>query len=101
MVNTKLNCSAILVHAVVCYITSVLPRPQASLLGGARWALGYGIDSAQFARRYAIDANEKSNGASRSATEPSSLAPPVFTQQRLGTRLTSVRVGKGTVCMLV
>ena len=28
-----------------------LPRPQASLLGRARCALGYGIDSARFARR--------------------------------------------------
>ena len=36
----------------------VLPRPQASLLGQARCALGYGIDSARFARRFGIVANE-------------------------------------------
>ena len=55
---------------VTCYH---LPRPQASLLGRVRCALGYGINSVQFARRCGIDANEKS--ASRSAPEPSSLAP--------------------------
>ena len=38
-----------------------LPRPQASLLGRARCALGYGIESARFARRFGIDAKEKSN----------------------------------------
>ena len=31
-----------------------LPRPQASLLSRVRCALGYGIDSAQFARRCGI-----------------------------------------------
>ena len=38
-----------------------LPSPQASLLGRARCALGYGIDSARLARRCGIDANKKSN----------------------------------------
>lgn len=54
-----------------------LGRAQVSLLGRVRCALGYGIDSARFARRCGIDVNKKSNG-SRSASEPSTLAPVVF-----------------------
>ena len=49
-----------------------LPRPQVSLLGRARFALGYGIDSVWFARRCGIDANK-----------PSSLEPPVFPPYRI------------------
>ena len=75
----------------------MLPRPQASLLARARCALGYGIDSCG-TQGVVGSMQTKSRTASRSASEPSSLAPPVFsaippfTQQRLGTRL---------VCMYV
>ena len=58
---------------------SEMPCFQATLLGQARCALGYGVDSARFAWRCGIYANKKLNHtASRRAPEPSTLAPPVF-----------------------
>ena len=60
---TGMNEFRLTLASVWCNFCTVftLPRPQAWLLGRAWCALGYGIDSARFARRRGIDANEKSN----------------------------------------